>query len=302
MGIQPSPHATIFVPGMKSKEKSPFQMAVRRFLYNKLAVLGVVVLLLLVLMSIMAPLLTHWSPTQLDLMNAGSPPMPGHWLGTNNSGTDNWAVDVYGGRADLGIGFGCTVVVMYIGIFLGGLAGYYGGWIDAVIMRICDFMMNFPFLLLIIVITAVVNVQSSWILMATMGLVGWPGIARYIRGLFLNLRDAEYVLASKIAGCGVWRIIFRHMLPNVIGPVVVQASFTLAGYVTAVAGLALIGFGVPPSTPSWGGTLSQALDFITLQSSPLLWLPPMIFLTAAVLSINFIGDGLRDAFDPSFEK
>ncbi|WAH38107.1 oligopeptide ABC transporter permease [Alicyclobacillus dauci] len=282
--------------------KSPLQLAFGRFMHNRMAVASVVVLVIIVLMSLLAPLLTHWNPQIQDLANVSAPPSAKHLLGTDNNGTDLFARDLYGGRIDLLIGFIDMIMVMGIAIILGGLAGYYGGWVDSVIMRICDFMFNFPFLLLVIVLESIINTTSVWLLILVIGLTGWPGTTRLIRSLFLSIRESEYVLASKIGGAGSWRIIIRHLLPASLGPIVVNATLQMAGLIGAEAALAVIGFGVSPKIPSWGNVLNASLDYFTLSTEPWAWIPPALLITVTILCINFIGDGLRDAFDPSFEK
>ena len=191
---------------------------------------------------------------------------------------------------------------MIIAIVLGGLAGYYGGLIDSIIMRICDIMLNFPFILLVIVISAVLQRTNIWLLIGVLAATGWPGLTRLVRGMFLPLRESEYVLASRIAGAGSWRIILRHMLPNSLGPLIVSFTFNVAVLIGAEAALSIVGFGIQPPAPSWGDILASADDFLTMQTQPWAWLPPVIAITATILCISFIGDGLRDAFDPSFEN
>ncbi|WP_245632933.1 oligopeptide ABC transporter permease [Alicyclobacillus kakegawensis] len=286
----------------RRSSKSPNRLAMERFMKNKMAVASVIVLLLIVAMSLAAPLLTHWNPRQVNLMIADQPPSAQHLLGTDDQGIDYLARDLYGGRADLLIGFVDMVFVMVIGIVLGGLAGYYGGWIDSIIMRFCDFMFNFPFILLIIVIVAVFNFSNIWLLICVIAFTSWPAIARLVRGLFLSLRESEYVLAAQTVGAGVWRIILKHMLPNSIGPLVVNATLLMSNLIGAEAALAIVGFGVKQPSPSWGNVLSGALNFLVLQSEPWAWIPPAFLITLTILCMNFIGDGLRDAFDPTFEK
>lgn len=282
--------------------KSPNRLAFERFLRNRLAVGGVIVLLLILFISIGAPLFTHWDPAKVDLMNTDAPPSLSHLLGTDNGGGDYFARDLFGGRADLLIGFVDMLIIMSLGVVLGGVSGYNGGFIDSVIMRVCDFMFNFPFLLLIIVLTAILNSSNIWLLILVIGFTGWPGVTRLVRGLFLSLRESEYVLAAKMSGSGAWRIIFKHMLPNSLGPLVVNATLLMANLIAAEAALSIINFGVQPPQPSWGNVLSASLDFMTLQSEPWAWIPPAFLITMTILCINFIGDGLRDAFDPSFER
>lgn len=282
--------------------KSPGRLAFERFLHNKAAVVSVVVLLIIILLSAFAPFITHWSPSLQDLANTDAPPSAQHILGTDPSGIDFLALDLYGGRVDLTIGFVDTAFVMTVAILLGGLAGYYGGWVDSVVMRVCDFMLNFPLILLIIVLTAIVNQTTIWLLIFIIGITSWAGTTRFIRGLFLNLRESEYVMAAKIAGAGGWRIIFRHMLPNAMGTLVVNATLLMAGMIFTEAALAIIGFSVPPTIPTWGNVLNQNQGYFTLATEPWAWMPPALLISVTILCINFIGDGLRDAFDPSFEK
>jgi|SRR5690625_18886 len=288
---------------VKSSEvRSPFRMAVDRFMNNKAAVISLVVLILLVLMSLAAPLLTKWDPTMSDLNSSDLPPSSEHWLGTNKTGQDYFARNLYGGRVIFLIAIVDMIIIMGVGIVLGGLAGYYGGWVDSVIMRTVDVMMNFPMLLLIIILSAFFDTKSVWVLIGIIALTGWSGVTRFVRGIFLNLREQDYVLAAKLSGCSVWRIIFKHFLPNSMGPIVVNATFLMATLIGLEAALSLIGFGVPPSTPSWGNILNSALDYFTLQNKPWAWLPPAGLIFTTILCFNFVGDGLRDAFDPSFEK
>lgn len=287
---------------VKRKVKSPTKMAVTRFMNNKAAVVSVVVLFLLFIMSLAAPLITHWDPTAQDLNASDLPPSSEHWLGTNNTGQDYFARNIYGGRVDFLIAIVDMLIIMGIGIILGGLAGYYGGWVDAVIMRCVDVMLNFPSLLLIVILSAFFSTNSVWLLILIIALTDWSGVTRFVRSVFLNLREQEFVLAAKMAGCSVWRIIFKHFLPSAIGPLVVNATFLMAALIGMEAALSLIGFGVPPNTPSWGNTLNSALDYFTLQFKPWAWVPPAGLIFITILCFNFVGDGLRDAFDPSFEK
>jgi peptide/nickel transport system permease protein len=282
--------------------KSPTQMAVRRFFNNKLALISSVVLLLIILACIGAPLIDHWSWKQLDFMNTDSPPSAAHLLGTNDEGADYLSLNLYGGRIDLLIGFMDTALLMIIGIVLGGVAGYYGGWVDSVIMRICDLVLNFPFLLLIIIITAILNHSSVWLLIGVIAAVGWPPITRLVRSLFMSLRESEYVLAAKMSGAGMWRIIFKHLLPNSIGPLIVTSTLLIAGLIGTEAALSIIGFGIQPPQPSWGNILANVEDLLTMQTEPWAWIPAAVLITLTIICINFIGDGLRDAFDPNFER
>ncbi|MBX6351875.1 MAG: ABC transporter permease [Thermoflavifilum sp.] len=300
---QPSPVAPEAEQANKGRvSKSPTRLALERFLHNRAAVASLIILLLIILSAVFAPFITHASPTLQDLANTDSPPSALHPLGTDSNGTDYFARDLWGGRADLLVGFLGTASLLIISLVLGGLAGYYGKWVDAVVMRLVDFMMNFPTLLLIIVLMAILNTSSLWLLILVIALTAWPGMTRFIRGLFLNLREADYVLSAKMVGASTWRIIFKHMVPNIMGPLVVNATLTMANLIALEAALAVIGFGVQPPQPSWGNILNGAQDIFTLQFKPWAWIPPAGLISLTILCINFIGDGLRDAFDPSFER
>lgn len=284
------------------KVKGPFRQALERFMNNKAAVVSAIVLLLLFLVSVGAPLFTKWDPTAQDLTMSDTPPSSEHILGTNNTGQDYFARNVYGGRVSFLIAIVDMLIIMFVGIVLGGLAGYYGGWVDTVIMRAVDIMLNFPSLLLIIILSAFFETTSVWLLIVIIAFTEWSGVTRFVRGVFLNLREQEFVLAAEMSGSSIWRIIFKHFLPNTFGPLIVNATFLMAALIGLEAALSLIGFGVPPSTPSWGNTLNSALDYFTLQQKPWAWAPPAGLIFITILSFNFVGDGLRDAFDPSFDK
>lgn len=287
---------------VQRKVKSPLRQALGRFMNNKAAVVSAIVLLLLFLMSVGAPLFTKWDPTAQDLTASDQPPSSEHILGTNNTGQDYLARNIFGGRVSFMIAIVDMLIIMTVGIILGGLAGYYGGMVDAIIMRAVDIMLNFPSLLLIIILSAFFETNSVWLLIAIIAFTEWSGVTRFVRGVFLNLREQDFVLAAKMSGSSIWRIIFKHFLPNSFGPLIVNATFLMAALIGLEAALSLIGFGVPPSTPSWGNTLNSALDYFTLQQKPWAWVPPAGLIFITILSFNFVGDGLRDAFDPNFEK
>ncbi len=190
-----------------------------------------------------------------------------------------------------------VTIYTVIGTLLGAISGYYGGGVDATIMRLADIVLSFPTLILIITVVSVLG-PSVYNIMLVIGLLGWPQIARIVRALFLSLREREFVLASRTIGVPNVRIIFRHILPNAIAPVIVAATFGMANAIILEAGLSFLGLGVQPPTPSWGNMLTDAQSLTVLESMPWLWIPPGTMIALAVLSINFIGDGLRDALDP----
>lgn len=292
-----SPDAT--TTGAPRKPDTPLKMAVRRYFRNPLALAGTIVMLLIVIGTVAAPMLTHYSPYATDILNTDAPPGPGHILGTDGSGYDNFTRLVYGGRTDLTVAVVAAFCVMVIGTVYGGIAGFFGGWIDNLLMRFVDIMLNFPFILLVIVLQAILNTQSEWLLIAVIAVTAWPAPARLMRGVFLQLREMDYVTGALTIGASRSRIFFRHMLPNSVSVLAVLVGFAVSGYIGLTAALALIGLGLPITVPSWGGMLSQALNFINMTQEPWTWMPPAGLIILSILCINFISDGLRDALDPT---
>jgi peptide/nickel transport system permease protein len=231
----------------------------------------------------------------LDLAHEG--PSAAHILGTDLEGRDVWSRLMYATRTSLTIGI-CTVALSTaIGIVLGSAAGFYRGWIDAVIMRITDIFLSFPVVIFIIVAGSVLG-QGMLKLVLLLSVVGWPTTTRLVRGQFLELRETEYVLAARSVGCSGLRIIMRYLLPGTLGVIVVTATFGMAQIILIEASLSFLGVGVQPPTPSWGNMLTDAQSISVLQSMPWIWLPPTILIFLTIVSINFLGDGLRDALDP----
>jgi peptide/nickel transport system permease protein len=268
-----------------------------RFRRHKLAVIGMVALIVLGLASLFAPWLASHSPNAVDLSAYRMAPSGDHWLGTDSAGRDVFSRLLYAGRVSLSVGIVAVSIYVVIGTLLGGLAGYFGGWVDAVVMRLADMVLSFPSIIVIITIVSIVG-PSIVNVMAVIGLMGWPPIARLVRGEFLTLREREFVLASVATGATSPRIIFRHVLPNALTPVIVNATFGMASAILLEAGLSFLGLGVQPPTASWGNMLNAAQSITILEQMPWLWVPPGVMIVVAVLSINFVGDGLRDALDP----
>ncbi|MFC2949464.1 oligopeptide ABC transporter permease [Virgibacillus sediminis] len=278
--------------------KSPFQLALERFLKNKLAVAGLIVLLLIVIAVIFAPLLTDHDPRKGDLMLVERPPSSEHILGTDSSGRDNFARLLYGGRVSLLVGFSAMLFTLIIGVVTGALAGFYGGKIDGLIMRAADLMLALPFLVLALTIMALLEKITIGIFVTVIALTSWPTLTRIVRGTFLSLREQEFILGARAIGAGDLRIIFRHFIPNAIGPIIVNATLMMATMIIAESALSFIGFGIPQPAPTWGNMISEAQNIRILRDHPEAWAPPGLGIFLTVLSINFIGDGLRDAFDP----
>jgi peptide/nickel transport system permease protein len=269
----------------------------RRFRRHRLALIGSTVLFILTIGALFAPVIANYSPYAIDLSSYRSGPNSDHILGTDSAGRDVFSRLLYAGRVSLSVGLVAVAIYTAIGVALGALAGYYGGWVDSLVMRLADVFLSFPSLIIIITLASVLG-PSIYNVMLAIGLLGWPPIARLLRGELLSLREREFILGARASGCGATRLIFRHLLPNAMAPVIVAATFGIAYAILIEAGLSFLGLGVQPPTPSWGNMLTDAQSLTVLESMPWLWLPPGVMIALAVLSINFIGDGLRDALDP----
>ncbi len=281
---------------------SPRRAAARRFLRYRLAIVGVIMLTIIILMAIFAPLLTPWPPNWLDLAaGARQPPSPEHLLGTDVSARDIWSRVLYGARTSMLVGFGAVTLYLVIGTLMGLAAGFYGRFIDQGIMRFTDTIMAIPPLLLIIVFVSLVG-PSIVSVIVVIGLLGWPLTARLVRGQLLVLRESEFITASRVVGVPDRTILFRHMLPNILGPLTVVATFGVATAVLLEASLSFLGLGVRPPEASWGNLITEATSPVVLTQLPWQWVPAAIMITSTVLAVNFIGDGLRDAIDPRAAK
>lgn len=268
-----------------------------RFRRHRLALVGIVLLAILAIIAIFAPLLAPHSPYAVDLSAYRKPPGGSHPLGTDSAGRDVLARLMYAGRVSLSVGVVAVSIYVAIGLVLGGLAGFFGGIVDATVMRLADMVLSFPAIIVIITLVSILG-PSIWNVMLVIGLLGWPPIARLVRAEFLTLRERDFIVASRSIGAPSGRIIFRHILPNAMTPVIVNATFGMAQAILLEAGLSFLGLGVQPPTASWGNMLNEAQSITILEEMPWLWIPPGILIALAVLSINFVGDGLRDALDP----
>src|SRR6478735_1094997 len=267
------------------------------FIRHRLALAGACVIGVLVLVAIFAPIVATHDPNEIDLFATSQSPSEAHWLGTDDIGRDVYSRVVYGTRVSLSVGLVSVTIYVTIGTILGALSGYFGGWVDSTIQRFTDAVMCFPSLIIIIAAVAIIG-PSIYNVMIVIGLLTWPGICRLVRGQLLSLREREFVEAARSMGARPNRIIFRHLLPNAIAPITVAATFGVAAAILTEAGLSFLGLGVQPPTASWGNMINTAQSAAVLQQMPWLWIPAGIMIALAVLSINFVGDGLRDALDP----
>lgn len=281
----------------------PSRAVWNRLLHNPVAIISSSLLLAVLLISIFLPIFSpyHYDQQTEDI---STPPSAAHWLGTDDSGYDLAVRLAVGGRISLFIGISVELTALIIGLAFGLLAGYYGGLSDTLLMRFTDMMFAFPDILLAILIMAVVsptsNSAASGIadVCATLIVTGWPGLARLVRGQTLVLRQREFVEAARAIGVPSGQVILRHILPNLMSPIIVAATIDIAGVIVAEGSLSFLGLGVPPPLPSWGSLIAGPLDSGYWKEYPQFVLYPAIALTLTVVSINFVGDALRDALDP----
>ncbi len=268
----------------------------RRFLSNRLAVAGAATIALLCAVAALAPWLSPHDPLQQDLLNRLKAPSSSHWFGTDELGRDVFSRILVGTRISLAVGFVAAFISISIGTVWGLISGFWKGWIDSAMMRIVDVILCFPTLFLILMILAVMEKPSIVMVMAVIGLTSWPGLARMIRGEVLSMRERDFILAAKGLGLSTPRVLFVHMLPNVVTPVIVAATFAVGAAILTESGLSFLGLGVQPPTPSWGSVLTSGKDFIHVAW----WLSifPGIAILITVLAFNMIGQGLRDVLDP----
>jgi ABC-type dipeptide/oligopeptide/nickel transport system permease subunit len=258
---------------------------------------GAIVIGLLIFMALAAPLIATHDPLQIDLIRSLEGPSPAHWFGTDIQGRDVFARLVFGARVSLTVGIASQLIALALGVALGLVAGYYGKWIDEVVMRFADVTLAFPTLLLLIALVAALQ-PSLTIVFLVIGVVGWAGMARLVRGQVLVVREMEYVQAERALGAADFRVIARHVLPGVLAPVVIASTLGIAGAIMAESSLSFLGLGVQPPTPSWGSMIADGRDLYQLRTAPWTSLAPGLAIGAAVLGFNLLGDALRDAFDP----
>lgn len=273
----------------------------RRFIRHRLALISSIVLLAIVLIAAAADVLAPYDPAFIDPLVFDEAPTPAHPLGTDRIGRDVLSRLIHGGRISLSVGVVAVSIYMVLGVVLGALAGYYGGWVDNVISRIIDIVLSFPTLMLILVLVSLLGPGLQNI-MLVLGLLGWPQVARIVRGEVLRLRTNDFVWAARMIGSPNSRIITHHILPNAMGPMLVAATFGVASAILSESALSFLGLGVQPPTASWGQMLNDAQSLTILESKPWLWIPPGMMILISVLSINFIGDSLRDALDPQLRR
>jgi len=279
--------------------QSQFHQLWRQFRRNKLAVGGLVFLILMILIAVFANVLEPYDPLKLNpayAMGLPKPPSALHWFGTDELGRDQLSRALSGSRISLSVGFVAVGISTLIGVTLGSLAGYYGGQLDNLIMRVADVFLSLPTLYLILTVNVFLK-PSIFNVMAVIGIFDWMGIARLVRGQFLLLKQMDFVSAARSLGASDLRIIVRHLLPNGLAPIIVSATIGIPSAILLESALSFLGLGVPPPFSSWGNMLYAGKEW--LNQAWWMWLPPGLLIAATVIAFNFVGDGLRDAFDPT---
>ncbi len=266
---------------------------------NRLALTGLLVIFFLFAISLFAPLIAPYNPNEINAWHVLSPPSGSHWFGTDELGRDVFSRVLYGARISLKVGFVAIGIAVLLGSAVGLVAGYYGGWIDTILMRGVDIMLCFPAFFLILAIITFLE-PSIWYIMAVIGLTGWMGVARLVRAEVLAIREMDYIMAARCIGCSNQRIILRHIMPNALSPVLVAATLGVAGAILTESALSFLGIGVQPPTPSWGNILTSGKDYIEFAW----WLSlfPGLAILVTVLAYNILGEGIRDALDPRTVK
>lgn len=272
--------------------------SLRKLLNNRLAVVGLVLFSIILFTAVFAPLITSADPMKINLRNLSQPPSWEHWFGTDKTGRDVLARVLYGGRVSILVGLGSGIISAIIGVLIGAYTGYNGGWLDVIALRVSELFMSFPQIILVLLLVSIIG-QSLINLMIIFVLTGWGGMYRMARARMLSLREEEYVQALQSFGLSTPTICYKHILPNALGPIMVNITLSTAAFILAEAGLSFLGLGVPAHIPTWGNILNVAQEIRVLQNFWWMWLPVGAVISLFVLSVNFIGDGLRDATDPS---
>src|SRR5260370_41421461 len=283
------------------KRRGQLRVISERFLRNRVSVAGLVVLVIITLAAIFAPLLTHQTAsfdpaTKTNIFNTLTSPSGAHPLGTDDVGRDEFARILFGGRVSLLVGVFTMLVAITVGVTVGMLAGFFGGWVDNVMMRVTDAVLSVPLLLMLIVLSAGFSdgtVKSTVLIIAVLI---WPEVARVVRGEFLAIKEREFLLAARTLGAGNLRLMVRHILPNAAGPIIVAATLIVGNAILLESTLSFFSFGIQPPTATWVTMLQDSQSYIT--SDTLLTLLPGLAILFTVLSVNLMGDGLRDALDP----
>ncbi|TPG89153.1 ABC transporter permease [Brevibacillus laterosporus] len=306
---------TVVKENLETGNKTPsysrsslWRQSFKKLQKNKVAIVGFCFLVLIFLFCFIGPLLSPYSLGKINAAMINKPPSMSHWLGTDNLGRDILTRLMQAGRISLTVGLASMVLSVFLGTLLGVIAGYFRGWVDSIIMRVSDILMTIPELPMLFILAAVLSewkVPSNYrlyIVMIMLSIVGWAGLARLVRSQILSLREQEYIQAAKVLGLRNSRILFRHLLPNILPLLIVVATLRVGGAILSESTLSYFGLGVVPPTATWGNMIDSANTLIDFQKRPWLWIPPGLAIFVTVISINLLGDGLRDALDPKMKK
>ncbi|MDF2686401.1 MAG: transporter permease subunit [Clostridia bacterium] len=308
---------------------TPGQLVIKRFLRNKLAIIGIIILIIMTIFSYLGPLFSPYGEYELFYKNSEGVELYGetldynskdriifvkapisarHWLGTDRDGRDVLTRLMYGGRISLTIGFAATFLELILGVFLGGLAGYYGKWVDSLIMRLVDIFYCIPTLPIMLILASVMialkvdQQMKIYYLMIILGILGWAGVARLVRGQILSLREQEFMIATEAIGLRPMRKIFKHLVPNVMPQLIVIATLGVGGVILTESALSYLGLGLAFPYASWGNMVNTVTDPNIMSKFLNIWIPPGTCILFTVMAFNFVGDGLRDAFDPKMKR
>lgn len=281
----------------KQNKSSLAKRSLQKFFSNKLAIVGLVIVLLMILSAVFAPLLATFDPNKIDMSKLNQAPGGEHIFGTDSTGRDLYSRLLYGGRISILIGITSALTTSIIGTIFGLIAGYFGGKIDVILIRISEILQSFPMIILVMVLVTILGPSvSNMILVFT--LIGWMTVFRIVRNEVLRLREETYVAVNKAFGISDFVIMFRDILPNTISPIIVATTINIAYFILQETGLSFLGLGVPTNVPTWGTIINAAKSITVIQMYKWQWIIPGLFISLFVMSINFLGDGLRDALDP----
>jgi peptide/nickel transport system permease protein len=281
----------------RQQSRKPYRQIIHRFARHQLAMFGFIFLILMGLIVIVGPWLSPYAYDAQDFNFIGMPaPMSAeHWLGTDELGRDAMTRLIHGGRVSLGVGLLGAIISTFVGAVIGAVSGFYRGWADIILMRFTDVMLSIPTLPLVLLLSTMFRPSPGLLVVVVGGLI-WMGTARLVRSQFLALREREYVEAARALGAGGMRLMFRHILPNALGPITVAATLAVGTSIMLESGLSFLGFGILPPVPTWGNILNSASSWLAV--APWLAIPPGLCIFFTVLAVNFVGEGLRDAIEP----
>ncbi len=283
------------------KNQSYWGEVIYRLRKNRMAMISLYLLIIIISLCVVVPFVSPYSIETTDMQSRDQRPNSEHWLGTDKIGRDMFVRLFYGGRISLLLAIAVVALECFIGVVLGSISGFYGGLADAVIMRLAEIFMSFPYVMFCITVVAVFG-NSVPILIFVLAIISWPSIARIVRGQILTLREMEYMEACEALGISDMRRIFKHLLPNVLAYVIVYATLGMASVILAETTLSFLGLGVSPPTPTWGNMIQEARNTLIIQQKWWYWIPPGVCIFLSVMCFNLLGDGMRDAIDPKMKR